>query len=199
MADTDLITLAEAREFLQKQSAQTAVDDVLEALITRASRLIQRHIELEVAPANTGSKTFDWDGGIRLSVNPYVLRSVLAVTLDPNETTSTALTSGDWRLMPNPARDGVYHTLHFDYTAIPSGTGYFPYRQVSITGTWGFESVPDELKQATCVTVVDWYRGRVAGFSAGFQDAGEQAAPRGPEALPLAAYRILESWRRIPV
>lgn len=198
-ADTDLIDVDDARAYLQKQSGQTATDDVLDDLVTRASRVIQRHIELEVQPSGADARTFDWDGGARLSLAPYVARSVSGVTLDPNESSSTTLSSGDWRLTPSPARDGVYYTLHFDYTALSVGGNYFPGRQVTVTGQWGFDTVPAELAHACAVTVADWYRGRVAGFSAGFQDAGEAAGSRGPEALPLAAYRILEAWRRSPV
>lgn len=199
MASSDLITLDDARAYLQKQSGQSAADEVLSDLVSRASRVIQRHIELEVAPATTSTaRTFDWDGSQRVSLAPYVARTVTAVTLDPNDS-SSALTSGDWRLMPNPARDGVYYTLHLDYTVLVASVSYFPQRQIEITGTWGFSDVPEEIKQAACITVTDWYRGRVAGYSSGYQDAGEAAASRGPEALPLAAYRILEAWRRSPV
>lgn len=195
MASTDLITLDDARAFLQKQAGQAAADEVLSDLISRASRVIQRHIELEVAPATSSTaRTFDWDGGTRLSLAPYVARTVTAVSLD-----GTALDSAEWRLMPNPARDGVYYTLHFDYTALQLGWSYFPNRLATVTGTWGFSEVPEELKQAACETVAAWYRGRVAGFTAQFEDSGEQAAGRGPEALPLGAYRILEAWRRSPV
>lgn len=195
MASTDLITLDDARAFLQKQSGQGATDEVLSDLISRASRVIQRHIELEVAPATTSTaRSFDWDGTMRLSLAPYVARTVTAVSLD-----GESLDSSGWRLMPNPARDGVYYTLHFDYTAVPVTTSYFPTRTASVTGTWGFSEVPEELKQATCETVAAWYRGRVAGFTAQFEDSGEQATGRGPEALPLGAYRILEAWRRSPV
>ena len=38
----DLVTLAEAREYLQKQSGQTGTDAALTSLITRASAVIQR-------------------------------------------------------------------------------------------------------------------------------------------------------------
>jgi hypothetical protein len=194
----DLITLDEARDFLQKQASQAAADDVLEELITRASAVIQRHIDLDCESVAT-TRTFDWDGGARLSLAPYAASSVDGVTLDPNESGSSSLTSSQWRLTPSPAADGVYYTLHFDYTAISASWSVFPRRQVSVSGQWGFTVIPDGLKQAACVTVADWYRGRVAGFSAQFQDAAEGAAPRGPEALPLAAWRILEAWRRSPV
>lgn len=193
MASTDLITLDEARQFLQKQTSQVATDDALTALITRASEVIQRYIDVRVVKESSSAKTFDWDGSVRITLAPYVARTVTAVTLDPNEDAS-ALTAGDWRLTPSPAVDGVYYTLLISDLAWEPYAGDFPKRQVQVTGTWGFASVPEPLKHACCVTVAAWYRRDVAAFSTVYNET--EGRVERPEALPSAVVRTLETWRR---
>ena len=198
MAVTDLITLVEAREFLQKTDAQVAADNVLEDLILRASLEIQREIDLRVAPPESGDKTLDWDGSRRIRLTPYVARTITAVTLDPGESGVTVLTTAQFRLGPEPALDSVYPWVEFDARALGSYGGAFSTRRVLLTGEWGFTDVPEELKQACCLTVAAWYRGRVAAFSSQYEDADGGFVAR-VQKLPFDAFQILEKWRRYEV
>lgn len=193
MPTGDLVSLAEAREFLQKQTGQTGADDVLQSLVTRASAVIQRNIDTKITAETSTAKTFEWDGGTRVSLTPYVARTVTAVTMDPGEDDEQALSSGEWRLWPQQTKDGVYRHLLLDVNVVTGYTGGFPARQLSVTGTWGFSSVPEELKHAACVTVTAWYRGQVAGFSTAYGDATETVAV---DLLPRDAFRVLDQWRR---
>lgn len=193
MAATDLITLDEAREFLQKQTSQTATDDALTTLITRASEVIQRYIDTRVVKESSTAKTFDWDGTYRVPLTPYVARTVTAVTLDPDDDPSV-LSSGDWRLHPAPAHHGVYYSLEISQIAWQPYGGDFSRRRVQVTGTWGFSDIPQELRHACCVTVATWYRRDVAAFSTVFNET--EGRVERPEALPSAVVRTLEMWRR---
>ena len=196
MAATDLITLEDARAFLQKQVGQTATDDVLADLVTRASGMIGRYCDVRFLPVETStSRLFLWDGGSVISLAPFVAQSVTSVILDYGEASQFDV-SGGFRGGPEPQTDGVYYFVELDFRFIPAYTGAFSSRRARVTGTFGYPDVPVEVQQACCVTVADWYRGRVAAFNTAFQDAGEQSAPRGPEALPQAAWRLLEPFKR---
>lgn len=195
-AVTDLITLDEARDFLQKATAQTGADDILEELVTRASLVIQRDLDLNVVPDEVAAYTFGWDGSTCIDLAPYVARSVSAVTLDAGDSGETDLTAGQWRLSPEPARNSVYPKLELDYTVINGYSGNFTgKRRVTVAAQWGYETVPDELKQAACLTVTAWYRGRVAGFSSQYEDADGGFVAR-TQKLPLEAFQILADFRR---
>lgn len=191
----DLVTLAEAREFLQKQSGQTGTDAALSSLITRASAVIQREIDTFITPNEATTHTVEWDGTSKIKVLPYVLRSLSAVTLDPDEDTETVLTASQYRLGPEPAKDGVYTVVELDWQAVPAYTGVFPSRRAEIAGYYGYAVVPDGLKHACLMTVAAWYRGGVAAFSSAYHDAdGGDAA--NVELIPRDAFRVLNQWRR---
>lgn len=194
----DLVTLADAREFLQKQTGQTGTDAALSSLITRASAVIQREIDTFITPAESASRTFTWDGySSFVSLLPYVARSVGSVTIDPGESSESTLSSDAYRLGREPAKDGVYSIVELDLFQVPGYGGNFRGggRRVLVTGQWGYAVVPDGLKHACLLTVTAWYRGRVAGFSSGYEnaDGGETARM---ELIPGDAFRILNQWRR---
>ena len=196
--DTDLVTLDEASDFLQRTASQTAADDILADLISRASLVIQRQLDLEVAPPESATKVLSWDGSCRVQLVPFVARQIGAVTLDPDESGEDALATTEFRLGPEPAPDGVYYYLELDARAIGSYGGNFGSRRIELTGSWGFAAVPEELKHACCVTVTAWYRGQVAAFSGQYDDA-DGGFPARVDLLPRDAFRVLENWRRFVI
>lgn len=191
----DLVTLAEAREYLQKPAGQTGSDDAISSLITRASAVIQREIDTFITPNEATTHTVAWDGSSRITLLPYVMRSLQTVTLDPDEDSETTLDSTQYRLGPEPAKDGVYSVIELDYTAIPTYSGVFPTRRAEIAGYYGYATVPDGLKHACLMTIAAWYRGGVAAFSSAYQDADGGDAAR-VELIPRDAFRVLNQWRR---
>ena len=191
----DLVTLAEAREYLQKASGQTGTDAALTSLITRASAVIQREIDTFITPNEATTHTVQWDGSTQIRLLPYVMRSLSAVTLDPDESSETVLTASQYRLGPEPAKDGVYSVIELDWQAIPTYDGNFPSRRAEIAGYYGYAVVPDGLKHACLMTVAAWYRGGVAAFSSAYQDADGGDANR-VELIPRDAFRVLNQWRR---
>lgn len=206
MAAGDLTDLATVREFMQKGATgtETEQDALITDVITRASRVIQRTYTRIFVPAETNaSHTFVWRGRGWLSLSPWYARSVTAVQLDPDLSSPTNLSAGDWSIEPDPAEDGVYTHLRFPGQTF---TGYSNlelqddlvessyYRRVRLTGDWGYTAVPDDVKHWATVTVVEWIRKDVSAFSTAF-DPNEDRLDR-PEAIPYAAQRGLLAYKR---
>lgn len=193
MAAEDLTTLSAVREFLQKQAVDTEQDDVIASLITRASNLIMRYTEREFAPATTSdTRVFDYEGRGWLDLAPYDLRSVSSIQIDTDTSSPTTLTSGtDYRLWPRPAVDGTYLALRLDTPGVYSE---WPTRELSITGDWGFASVPSDVAHACIVTVSIWLRRDVAAFAANMNL--DEARVERPEVLPSAVKAGLDHYKR---
>lgn len=200
MAAVDLCATSDVRSFLQKQTADTAQDAIIGTLITAASTAIIRLVGREFAPAATSSdRIFTYKGGGILDFAPYDCRSVTSVVLDTDLGASDQTTLGttDYALRPLPAKDGVYQWLRLPNHAVADSPGRFPERQVTVTGTWGFATVPENVKQACVVTVAIWLRRDVAAFSTTFNSLEDRV--ERPEALPSAVAGLLSPYRRATV
>jgi hypothetical protein len=195
MGAQDLTSLANVRAMLQKPGSDVGQDGLIGALITRASVAIMRYTDRQFAPAETAAtKVFEYEqGGTShlLDVAPYDLRAITQVQLDTDESSATTLTTDEYRLFPQPPRDGVYTALRlqpFSY-----GRGRWGHRQVSVTGNWGFASVPVDVEDACIKTVALWLRRDASGFDAG---ASEGVWVR-PLDLPSAVMAALDRYRRM--
>jgi len=192
----DLVSLSQAREFLQKQSVDTSQDSVLQNVVSRASVAIMRYTEREFAPNSTSAtRTFEAEivGQTWVSLAPYDVQSVSSVQID-TDVSAITLGSAEYRLWPQPAADGVYSAirlmpLSMAVTAIP-----WRHRQIQITGVWGFPAVPVDVQHWTLVTVTEWMRKDVAAFSTTYSLA-EDKVDR-PEMIPSAARAGLDLWKR---
>ena len=196
---SDLVTLAQAREFLQKQSVDTSQDSILQNVISRASAAVMEFTEREFAPATaSATRVFDVEiiGQTLVSFAPYDCRSVSAVTVDA-DVSAVTLSSAEYRLYPNPAADGVYTGIRVMPFGISVGSVPWRHRQVSVTGAWGFSSVPVDVQHWTLVTVAEWMRKDVAAFSTVYNLA-EDKVDR-PEMLPAAARAGLAGWQRMTI
>jgi hypothetical protein len=68
-------------------------------------------------------------------------------------------------------------------------------RQVQITGTWGFPEIPQDVIEATALTVALWLRRDVSAFTTTY-NLDESRVER-PEALPSAVRAILSNYQRM--
>jgi hypothetical protein len=194
MAATDLTTVAAVRAFLQKQTVDVNQDAVVASMITAASVEIMRVTSREFAPATDGaSRDFEYEGGGFLSFGSYDLRTLTSVLIDVDESPATTLVSTEYRLFPQPARDGVFTALRLAPYILSSRTRW-QQRLVRVTGDWGFESVPEPVENACIVTVATWLRRDVQAFSSTFNI--DEGRVERPEALPEQAVRMLAPYRR---
>lgn len=190
-----LCTLDEVRDFLEIPAADTSRDDLIAQHITRASARISRYAGREFTPpaTNPTARRFFYTNGDFISLAPYDLRSVTSITLDPDGTPVTLTADTDYYLEPAVFAGGVYQWLR-----IPTYSGTTR-RVIEITGTWGFERVPEDVRHAAIVTVASWLRRDVTQF--GFDVDDPQArAPfgAGTYGLPASVRHILDEYR-VPV
>ena len=197
MAAGDLTTLAAVRSLLgETDAAQTANDSEIGACITAASRAIHVYAAQEFAPLNTGSlaRKFAYYGGGRLSLQPYSLNTLTSVQIDTETDEPTTLVEdSDYYVSPRGGtRDGVYDAL--ELPSIPGAGGSKRWREVTVTGTWGYASVPSDVARAAAVLAAWWYRNQstVPGVSLGGE--GDRF---GPTSWPTAVLQLLASYRVI--
>lgn len=198
MATYDLCTLSDVRSFLQKQTSDTGQDTIIQSLISRASLAIMRYCDREFAPASSSGtvRKFVWDAKTDfLDLAPYDLQAVTLVRIDSDTSSPTTLTTDEYRLWPRPNRDGVYQAMRVRPWTIVSPTWQFPdVREVEVTGTWGFASIPEDVKHAAIATTAIWLRRDIAAFSSTFNITEDRV--ERPEFLPSAIARQLDQYRR---
>lgn len=196
MATGDLTILSAVREHLQLVSGQTDQDALIGTLITQASRMIGRYTGRQFAATAAGTTyKFKYDGQGHLAFTPYDLQSATLVQIDSDTATPTTLVAAtDYYLMPLNADDGVYTSMQIRNYSPPlksSTIDYQPFRQVSITGTWGFAAVPSDVALA-CNMLVGWLMRNQSTIPAqGMESLGDRF---GPVAWPTAVRQLLQTY-----
>lgn len=199
MAAQDLTTIESFREYQQVSgAAATAQTARVTTLITVASDAIMQFCQQEFAPVTaTAAREFRYDGGGVLSLAPYSLRSVTSVAIDTDTDAPTTLEATSYRLAPIPARNGVFHTLHMrGIGVLPALTDLGPsYREITVTGAWGYAAVPVAVREACNMTV--GYILRTMSQGQGDEFDGVSSGWGGSAVLlPGNAKRLLAPYRR---
>lgn len=201
MATGDLTTLASVREFLGIPTAQTDADALLTTLVTQASAMIRMYTGREFA-SSTGTasavRIFQYFGGGMLVLDRSDLVSVTSVQIDTDTDTPTTLVSeDDYWLLPPGTRDGVYEAIELRYegTAPRTPGGLVkPWREVTVTGVWGFSSVPNDVKLAANMAVAFLYRNHSAVPGRDLAGEGDRF---GPVAMPSGVMFLLAPYRHM--
>lgn len=199
MAATDLTTLEEVRDYLQRpDDVDTEQDDLISAMITAISREIRIYTNVEFAPAVTATtRKFVYRGGGVLLLAPYTLRTLTTITVDTDGTNpaNTVLTADQYRLRPIEPLDGVYTMLEIRNVHPATRTSdadYRPTRQFSILGDWGYTTIPDDVAHAATLAVVFRLRNDSDYRS---QGGGEDIGRFGPIQLPSIVRQMLDHYR----
>lgn len=180
---------------MQKPTADTDQDALIQAYITRASGAVTRWCDREFVDSGAGAtRTFEipWDSDF-LSLAPYDAQTITTVEIDTDQASPVTVPAAEWRAYPNPARDGVYTAVRLRPLGVALGRVLYPTRQVEITGTWGFPAVPDEVLQATAVTVVTW----VTQNTAAYRTIDGEVVEMTKRGLPPEAMMLLQPYRRM--
>lgn len=190
-----LVSVAEVRAFIQKPDPDQRQDPIIGRLIETASEAVINYAEREFAPVSSPStaRQFYYCGNGVLNLSPYDLQVLVSVKIDTVDGAGgSTLTAAEYQLKPKPAKDGVYNWLKLSPMQGPPSSR-FAEREVTVTGTWGFPAVPDDVKHWTTVTVAEWLRLHVQAFTTTF-NIDEQRLER-PEALPSAVRAGLARYR----
>lgn len=200
LAANALVSLDEARAFLQKDESENQQDEVLVELINGASDQIIDHTGHEFAPKGAAEepREFVFAGGRFLDLFPYDIRSVSAVVLgsDLEPAQQVALSAGEWKLRPKPAKHGAYQKLKLPPAKFTSTMLCLDEIEVTVTGLWGFPAVPEMVKHWCKVTVAIWLRKDVSAFSRTL--AIDEDRLEVPDGLPSSVVRGLCDFTRKP-
>lgn len=196
-----MCSLAEVRALRGTKDTDTSQDSLVELLIEGASEAINEWCERQFAPIETGvTKTFSWDRqGELASFAPWDLQSLTnpatSVVADTDNETPYTLTAEEYRLWPYSKRDGVYQGVRVRPFGASFGAIPWPYRQLKVTGTWGFPTVPRKVAEACMLTVA--YRIRQNPGAARRTDDGVIVVNPPQVAIPLEAQQLVEHYKRV--
>lgn len=214
----NLITLAEYKSLVGVATSNTRDDALVEALIPAASLAIEKYTDRRFGVGYGATpRSFQYDGSGILDIDDCT--GVTAVTSDggvPGGPTYS-LTASEYTAMPyretsddDPHYYLILHTLprpyspqmgfrnNLDTLDILDGQPVI----ITVTATWGWPAVPDDVKLATAWTIQDAARKpdssairseAIEGFSRSFQDP----AKTGSLALPSRARDLLNNYIRV--
>ncbi len=214
IGSSNLCSVADVREALEHSTTGRERDDLIRAHIAEASIAIMRETKREFAPQSaTGTaRTFRayprrmLDERVIVSFSPYDLQTATAVALHPEQASPEALSDGtDYDLLPVEAPLGVFtYLLLAEDKSLSRGRlssdllTRFGYAQIRVTGTWGFSSVPRDVRRACVLTVASWMRRDVGALGVDDFEEVRQLSPPAPSwyTIPPAALRLLRPFRR---
>lgn len=182
-----LVTLGEAKAFLDIDEDKKDDDDLLTSYVLGVTRSFRNFTNREFEPTDAEERAFAHRGGRLLDVAPYDLRSVSEVRTGIETTAPSTLAATDYRLRPLPPRDGVFKWLRFN---TDPGEG-----EVAIKGDWGFEAVPEDVKHWALTQISLWLKREVQAFERTYHL--DESFLERPEALASAVRGGLADYARV--
>lgn len=170
-----LITLAEYKAVNGISTTDTANDAKITAMIPYASAAVIGFTERDFgSPVTTEERSYTYDGSGYVDIDDTA--TVTQVTLSLPNVADTVLLADQWRAGP-PRRDdaSMYYWIElyagFGLSAISPEMGftrnwdvmaaegrwiYGPPPTIKVNATWGWTTVPEDVKLATAWTLHDW-------------------------------------------
>lgn len=195
-----LVELEEVRQAMELKSDDVSLDDQIIRLIPVASRRIALDARREFTPTAVATRRFRMNGRY-LDLDPYDLRTITSVTLDPAGVPKV-IAATDYRGTPSHKPDGVWTEVKIsDFYSIETGSWMqFGFNEVDVAGAWGFAAPPVDVKEAAVIAIRSWLRRDLSTYAQ--VDADLRAlAPEafGTYKLPPASRAMLDPYRRITV
>jgi len=185
-----LIDLDDARSYLTLDAGDVEDDGPLGDMIIAASSAIIRWTRRQFAPAvDDSTRAFSYDGRGFLSLARNDLRAATEIAIGTES--PIVLTSSDYRLQPLPSQHGVFTYIQFRRSCAPVCNELDT--EISITGNWGFEIVPDDAKQACRMQVAVWQRGDRMAFTRAYNPT--TGTVEGGEGLAGSVKALLGDYR----
>lgn len=213
----DLLTVAELKERLRSiKSTDTSKDSLLQRLVTNASRATARYTNHRFGVETAAAKTFRYDGDEFLSLSPWDLQAATAaaatIQID-TDIAATTVSTGLYRFEPRHAPNGVYETVLLAGYTLPPIRGSFWQandwpgslgvfgRQVTVTGDWGWTSIPESLKEGALQLAAMWYGNPRATSRADLGSLGEQwsIGMKGTVSIPEMITELWQPFVRVEV
>lgn len=168
----DLVTLSEVKAVLGKDPMDTRDDAKLTALIPYVSDAVRTFTERDFgAPTITEARTYEYDGSGFLDIDDASAITEVRM-LVPNGT-DVVLTPETWTAAPARRDDapmysyirmpilgswGISPAMGFTYNldVYAAERGGLWTSNVQVTGTWGWATVPGDIKLAAIWTLQEW-------------------------------------------
>lgn len=201
------------KEFLEMDSSDSSRDSIIESMIKAASSMIRREVKRRfTVPRATEGRVFYPDGTGSIYLDEMFEESDITGVVDadgyevryefrPDYYGPEAM--GGYLLLPEASNqfggfgDRPFPAEHSDwFTRNLTGfnTGVPPYpRSVTVTGTWGYATTPEEIEYLARRTVAIWVKGDISHFSETYSVAEDRVAR--PEKLPSAVRAALAEWK----
>lgn len=199
LAPNALTDIGQVKLWLGQSDTDSSQDDRLTFLVNAASTVIHEYCQREfVSVLGSGTRNFALKRDGLITFGKYDLQSASLVQLDTDgSVTASTVDPAAYQLAPVDSPHGVYGSLRFYSFSIGpilrQWAGGIP-RQVSVTGLWGFPSVPADVEQACVLTVAKWFkRDQVAWTN---EYAVPQAGPGDGLNLPFDARMLLQPYKR---
>jgi hypothetical protein len=190
-----LVTLQEAKDRLGVTDDER--DDRLVEFINEVSRLVLRETGREYAPTASGARTCSLKNGSSVvDLYPYEARTVTSVTISPDTDDEYVVPTTDWQLAPVVSPDGVHDRVQLAFgVTVSSQFGEVP---VEVVGTWGWPSVPADVKGWVLEMVEDRWKQDVAYYADadGYVLDGA-SGPSSPITIPFRIRDEMESAKRV--
>lgn len=164
------LTINEAQDYIGRQFADA--DGVLGDIVTTASRTIDRHCGRHFYQVSA-TRYFDADASWRLNLGPYndlVTLTTLKADDDGDGIYELTYTSGQYELLPKgaasraPVAEPFTKIELLDNNTFPLAVTSGRKQLVEVAGTWGWPSVPIEVKQACRLLVHEYAKLQDAPF-----------------------------------
>lgn len=218
----DLLTLVDLKARLDVDTADTTHDAFYTKLIPAVSTSIINYTDRDFGASQvTEVRTFQYEGDGVLDIDDadtitavaFVVPNSTDVPLDatyqylpqPPRTSRTPVFT--YLLMPETWRGGysteMGFTRNLDVVARERGLPWALPTSVKVTATWGWPTVPEDVKQAAAWTVREWQsRNKDEGLTSeaieGYARSwGRGAVASGSLAIPNRARDILVNYQRV--
>lgn len=189
-----------ARLVLNNDALDETYDELLDLLIDSYSEAVVEYTERQFTPDNDATYVFKHSGRGNLDLRPYEIRNVTTVSYQGD---GDPVTLETWKGEPrNRSRWGTYLWLSAPVvlqTVVP----YFPYQSwseftISVTGDWGMETVPSNVKLAVAACVENYFRNSSGVQSQSLGALSYAEEPKTEEGLEIcsAARRLLRPFVR---
>lgn len=203
-----LITLNELKVALGVPTTTTNQDAKFSAAIEAATAAILVYTDRDFGTVDvTEPRTFEYDGSGLLEIDDA--ETITAVSLAISNYTTT-LTTEQWEAQPHRGAVYTYLLLPFGSLIASPQMGfkqnldrYEPFQTeptiATVTATWGYNTVPADVKQAAIWTAISMSESPRPYTSEAIADYSHSSQPEryDVEAIPERARALLEPYRRV--
>lgn len=209
----NLITNSEYRLYAA-DSAPTSENTRIDALIAAASRSVTKYTDRNfvVTTGVSAPRTYEYDGSGFLEIDDC--QNILTITTDAGYPGQTyVLDTSEW--LAEPAGGEVYYYVHLNGRYLPASpemgfernldtlgySGRIP--NVTVTATWGWPAIPEDVKLATAIIVADLKEsskegaGELTAESIASYARSWQPRPSQLLAIPNRARDLLANYMRV--